>query len=386
MLEALADAGIRVTAKSRVQDVTNEQIALLARETYGMGFALAPEAWRNQLASSAHHRTESFNQLGYALERRFNPQRDSLTPTALREYARRGIDSQVDRRGTLLSTLGHVYPITNALARETEVRLVEEAARYFNSEGLREPSPDDPYQTPRALYATLIVKATELIDEHVADLIRRYSSLAVNGYWIWINGMSYSAPDARRVARLVFGLEQIAERPVLLSGLGPMHLAFLASGIAATSVGFGENERFNYPPTPPPKRDATDGRPRRLVIYHDEAMRNFTFRKSGAWAEILRRAFSEFPCDCGAHPPNLPPEDNSITKRHTMALMLRTVSEIRAEPPVAEAWLENRLARARNMRNWLRLPRLDLGWGVVAPTANAIRAGEVDLDTASGAV
>ncbi|MGH2383256.1 MAG: hypothetical protein ACRDG7_18835, partial [Candidatus Limnocylindria bacterium] len=202
-------------------------------------------------------------------------------------------------------------------------------------------------------------------------------ALKVDGYWVWINEMQFDALHVSRVAQLCFGLEDATDRPVLLSGADRLHLPFLASGLAATSIGPGENKKFAFPPPRPPAKDKKGSRPRRLPLFHDETLYSFAYRREGEWADRLAEAFEHYSCECGHHQPDRPPENNTETKRHTTSINLAHVGAVRdaADP---EAWLTAKLASATGARAWLRLRPLESGWRAVQPVAETIRsAGDI---------
>jgi hypothetical protein len=382
LLEQLAEAGLPMTAKSRLQDLTNGQIALRVRRDHGMGLALAPETWRNQLPLGAHHRPANFEQLPYALRKPFDPNRDVFEPEVLKAYSESTIDSQLDCGATLIATAGHVVDEEQRLGRTTELRIAEAASSYFSEQRLQEPAPDDEHQVPRVLYATIIVSARQLTPKGIWGLIRDYGGLDVHGYWVVVNDLRPTAPQNSRVAQLCFGLEAATDRPVLLSGAHQLHITYLASGLAATSIGPGEKQTFVYPPPRPPVKNDKGDRPRRLPILHEESLYSFAYRREGEWADKIAEAFETYDCSCGHHDADRPPADNTETKRHTTALNLSDVTALRAAPD-AKQWTAARLAGANAARAWLRLRPLDTGWGAVQLAAEETQRAR-DVRTALG--
>lgn len=376
LLEQIDRAGLHLTAKSRLHEATNGQIALLTRSR-GMGLALAPENWRNQLGPGAHHRPQSFAALGHSLRTAFDPNRDRFDRHALVGYSHATVDSQIDRRATLIATPGHVVDDEAVLGRSTDLQLAEAASNYFFEQRLDEPAPGDEHSLARVLYATIIVTPKDLTQAIIWKLIRSYAELRVDGYWVWVNGLDFTGPQARNAALLCLGLEAETDRPVMLSGARHLHMAFLAAGLAATSVGPAEATRFVYPPAAPPAPDEQGGRPRRLPVFHGKTLYSFGPRKQGKWAGLLREAFETYECDCGHHEPTRSPSNNAETKRHTTALNLRHAGElsVSADP---QSWLDLKLAAAQEARRRLGLRQLEPGWrNVGSVPAEIAAAGSV---------
>jgi hypothetical protein len=384
MLEVMAEAGTRLVLKSRLHGFTNGQFALGIRDL-GIALGSAPEGWRNQLRRGTYHRPPRFEQLPYALKRRYRSDRDSFDAAAIRAYAEASIDSMVEVTGQLFGTLGHVVDDQHTLGREMELRFAEAAVDYFQREKLFEPAPDDEAELPRRLYATLVVDARQLTPEVIRDLVRRYGELGVDGYWVWVCNFTLSGAQARHLAHLVFALEASSARPVLLNGADRMHIAYLASGLAATSIGADEMLKFTFPPGQPPKKGKEKGkpRPRSVPRLNDTLLKRFAVaKKDQAKARRMERAFREYPCDCGHHVAGEAPQNNAEAKRHSVTCALKMVAEMDAVPnPVT--WLEGRVKAARKARLAIGVPGIEPGWMKVEEAAAEIHSAE-NLDDALG--
>ena len=373
LLARLDEAGIKTTAKALVQDVTNPQVALFARETFGHGLALVPDNWRNQLPVGHRLRPASFESLPYSLAAAYTPDEDAFEGQALAKYAEETLEAEAERHATLLIAPAHVAGVPGTLGREVELRLLEAAVDYAEREGLREPAASDVNETPRVLFALILISAADLTTETVKRLVAQYGSLGVDGFIVHPVGQCESGVRAAAVASLAAGLEAVTRKPAVVQGAGDLYLAYLAAQFSVCT-GFAESRKLVFPPPAPPKKDKHGGRPRRLPVLHPEMLHSFAVRSTGSQAERLSRAFDEYRCDCGAHVADLPPQNNCETKNHTLEVALTEWGSLRKAAD-AERWLVRRCVRATNARRALGVAKpLPRGWHTVVPAARAARA------------
>lgn len=346
-LEPLLErSDIRLMARSLTQEAARPQLGLL-RYGSDVGLVLDPECWRNEVAPG--ERPSSFRRLRYSLaSRRFSPDFEELDEEELRVYAEAVVDEQLEFGATLIITPHHHVRDfgSTSRGRATELRLAECVVNYFHAEGLSEPGPREPVSMRRKIYGGLVVCLEDLNSEVSAQLQALYAALNVDGYWVRISNLSETSLAAKVLiaAGFLLGLQQLSGRPVVLAGGGNLHLAFLASGLAGACIGMAENERFSFP-SPKPSG------PRILPAYHRLMLRSFHPARSHA-----REVFEAFGCDCGFHPPELPPLGPEI-KSHAFACRTRDAVELTTgSVPEREAHLEARIETAKRAASLLGKP------------------------------
>jgi len=105
----------------------------------------------------------------------------------------------------------------------------------------------------------------------------------------------------------------------------------LAGGLFGACLGIGEREGWQGP-----GGRSTERRPLKPTVVHPELLRNFV--ASGADA---RRAFCEYPCECGAHDREMVPADRRSIRRHALRVRLLMAESATGAGAVAavEGWL-----------------------------------------------
>jgi hypothetical protein len=256
------------------------------------------------------------------------------------------LDAQLSRGATLALTPAHEHE--GGPAREHQVRLARATIAAWEARQGWRPPPQRPETGPRELYATLVVGGRD-VEDATGWLIEAYAPLAVNGYWLEVPDAVSSTRHAAAVARLALGLQRYSGRPVVAAGGGDIHLALLASGVAAV-CSTGESE----------------------AIFHPAILSSLPLGPRSA--PVGRRLFLQRPCACGAHPPSEPPAGRAAILAHNRHHAQQEALEAASmAPAIAEHRLLARAGRASTLRRELRLTPLATGWQGVADAARDVR-------------
>lgn len=344
----------------------------------GVGVVLPGETWRNQLPSGHKKRTGAFAQLAsHRPGGRLDPEARRFSASFAERLAVDNLDEQLSAGATLATTAAHVHEREAGEGRQNDLLLARLTAEEFAARRAFAPAPGR--HGRRELYATLIVRGVHATDPQIIEwLASAYAGLAVDGYWIVAVNTTKSAKQLSGYTRLALQLERLSERPTVLSGVGDPHLAFLASGLAATCAGlYGMNFKF-----PPDELDSgTEEEPTRLAVhtYHRDLLGNSG--PLGAEGDALRVAlFHNRPCSCPHHAPDRPPSGRSEIIRHNNWCIQADANAF-ATPAVlaAEAHLSDRLAQAARLRGFHGLTPLPTGFAAVAVEAARLRGGESEI-------
>jgi hypothetical protein len=347
--------------------------AALAR---GMGVVLPGQAWRNQLALDHPGRTGAFARFGHHRPGlRLAPDERRFGGSFAEAYAADHLGAELGAGATIATTPGHVLERECSLGRENDLLLARLAAQEFITRRAFAPAPGRPATAHRELYATIILqghhaKCPEIVDE----LVTAYANLEhISGYWIVAANYNHSGVQLAGYTRLALGLEQLAARPAVVSGVGAEHLALLASGVAATCAGL-HGMSFAFPPAIfPESEEGEDEEGLGIYVYH-RAVLGFVGRL-GAEGEPSRRAiFANRPCLCGHHPSDQPPKGRRATVAHNSWAVSADALEF-ATPNVlsAEERLSARSQEARRQRKFLQLSALRPGFASVPRAARELR-------------
>lgn len=361
VFEAFAPYGLQTIAQSIAQNAASRSIAARAR-LMNLGLIVDPETHRNQLRRA--QRTESFNRLEISFPRSWAPEQEHLSPGSRRRYLEATLNEQRGRGATVLIPPYHLVGGSGSSARALDLRFVRDAVDMFGAYA-------EPDLVPAlALYAGVAVHVGLLLDPGECSwMIEAYSDLEVDGYWIKVDGLSpeSSVPAIEAAGNFVFGLQRISGRPVILVGPGNLYLAFLASKLAATSIGVGQSERVRF--TELPETFAPTHR-----VYHGTLLRNVVPTRTPRSAAMAEAAFDQFPCDCGHHPPNAIPRGAGVPS-HTLSVRVHEALALGrlADRQESEAELLRVVMRANDARRAIGYDLLDIDrWRAVSQAAVAV--------------
>lgn len=344
----------------------------------GMGVALPGETWRNQLPLGHKKRSGAFARLashrpGLCVD----PEGRRFPASFAEQLAVDNLDEQLRAGATLATTAAHVQVREAGEGRQNDLLLARLTAEEFVDRSGFVPATGQSGR--RELYATLIVQGVHASDVSTVEwLAAAYANLeGIDGFWIVAANTTRSAKQLRGYTRLALLLDTLSERPVVLSGVGDPHLAFLASGVAATCAGlYGMN--FKFPPVELDNRDAEDEEETRLAVhtYHSEILGNAG--PLGRAGDALREAlFFNRPCQCPYHESDRPPKGRpEIVPHNNWCIQADAWGFATPEVSLAEAYLAERIATARRHRGFLALAPLPTGFAAVAVEAAQFRAAE----------
>ncbi len=220
----------------------------------GLGLALAPQAWRNQL--DPDRRGAAFALLPYAQPDALELEAGALGDDAARDYADAVLDAQLAAGATLATTPAHVFEREHGAGRDNDLLLASATvAAWRERQGWRPPP-----QRPATRRASCTPRARRPRPSPARGgsaagraLPRSRPSTASGSSCSTTTTARTSARVAEGVTALALGL-QAGGRPVVVAGAGAWHAALLASGVAATCAGADGAQ-----PTFPPDAAAADG-------------------------------------------------------------------------------------------------------------------------------
>lgn len=361
----------------------------------GMGLLLPAQSWRNQLPTDHPKRQGTFATLpihrpGFE----FKPDEGGRSAAFLERYAADHIESEIGGRATLLTTPAHVLEDECRTGRQDELLLARLAAEEFQARQASFAS--GPGASTRELYATLVVQGRHARNVDVMDwLVRAYAALEVSGYLVIAANYGGSGVQTAGYAELALRLQASTGRPVVVACVGAVHLALMASGVAATWAGL-HGMSFDFPPRQLPTReaaqagggasvvsideddDAKDEKGLGVFVYHRDALGNVG--QLGRKGEAARIAiFQNRPCLCGFHPPRVPPTERKAIVRHNAWSVAADARELIALDVIeAEKRLAEKVHHAARMREFLRMGKVSPGFLSVARTARRLRAAASD--------
>jgi hypothetical protein len=360
-------------AKPLLHARADSQMIARALDT-GMGVVLPGEVWRNQLPKKHPKRTGAFSQLAsHQPSLQIDPEAGRFRARFAETLSSDNLNDQLAAGATLATTGAHVHEREAGDGRQNDLLLARLGAEDFADRRGFVPAPGR--QGRRELYATLIVQGRHAADPKTIEwLVSAYADLeGIDGYWLVAANTSKSGRQLRGFLRLALELERLTARPTVISGVGDPHLAFLASGVAATCAGlYGMN--FKFPPEEfPQQEDDEEETPFAVHTYHPTLLGNAgQFGDDGN--EIREALFANRPCDCPYHEPTRPPSGRRQTVAHNSwciqedALTFATPSVIAAESALAE-----RIEAARRDRAFYGLGGLPTGFAAVAIEAASLR-------------
>jgi hypothetical protein len=357
-------------AQTIVQQAGNRKTSVLARRTYRLGLVLDPATPLNQVSPA--ERPRAFEGLDFAFNGPWSSDSESLSADAEILYVSSVLNEQRQRGATVLVS---AYHFGGALgrARDADIRLAALASAHFAERGLASPPAGEEPAIERELYCGIALHVADLRDELARrTLVESYSGIGgFSGYWVKVAGLSehVSASDAFNCSEFLFTLQLISQVPVVLVGAANLNIAFLASGLGGTCLGFTENENVYAP------RRVNEG-PRTRAAHMPELLRNIAC--SGSTDEAhnrTRRVFRELGCRCGHHPADSPPSGPQ-TKRHSLSRRMQDAfSETAGPVEHRELRFSNRVPAASALGEEFGYPPLRVTtWLAVAAAANHVRA------------
>jgi hypothetical protein len=345
----------------------------------GFGVVLPPQAWRNQLPFDHPKRTGAFAQLRvHRPGLQLAPDDLPLQADFAERYAADHLAGELEGGATIATTPGHVLEDECGQGRRSELLLARLTASEFAARRAWSPAPAQ--NGTRALYATIVLQGRHAAVPAVVEwLVKAYAALeGFSGYWIVAVNTSQSGRQLGGYARLALLLQQLTQRPVVVSCVGDSHLALLASGVAATCAGL-HGMSFRYPPVELPETGEGEEEEAGVGVhtYHRAVLGNAG--PLGPAGDALRRSlFLNRPCPCGHHPAAHPPLGKKQTVAHNVWSIAADARGF-ALPAVAaaEAELAGRIEQARRQRALLKMARLRGGFAAVPREAARLR----DQDT-----
>lgn len=354
-----------------LKQVSGDRSTAQAAVDRGMGIAYRGQAWINQLPEGHHARTKAFQALGYAAQDGPIDNGSRWSEDFVRELAGRYVDAQIGSGGTLISSPAHYVAKGAAYARENELRLVEASISEFGERQGSRPAIGQVHG--RTLFAAMVVKSAHLASA-AEDLIPLYKDFEVDGFWIDVEGFDdASVRHLRGLSRLAFGLQQASGLPVVVAVVGAAHFAFLASGLAGTSIGH-HAQGIKYPPPALPVAEPSrknDGLG--IHTFHRAVYANLQLGPKGR--QQARSLFKRVPCHCGFHAPSVPPTEQKQIKGHNLISILSEVDRVGLREPavVREERLARRIERAAKTRKLVGINKDLRPWLVVSEVARQIR-------------
>lgn len=250
--------------------------------------------------------------------------------------------------------------------RDQELRVARATvAAWAARQGWR-PPPQYPDARQRELYASIVVQGRD-VDDATPSLISAYAGLDVAGYWLVVMNAGRSKTQIAAVARLALGLQRRSGRPVVVTGIGDVHLALLASGVAAVCAGL-----HGMRPTFPPEQIDNPDEGVAVHVFHPAILSSLPLGER--YAPARQRLFQRRPCPYGAHPASEPPVGRAATIAHNRYQLQHEALEAASmDPVIAESRLLARASRASMLRRKLQLGPLAAGWMGVADVARDLR-------------
>jgi hypothetical protein len=316
----------------------------------GLITVLPGEAWRNQLDPEDPQR-QRLKPLGYMLDGSFDPS-VSMSSVLAGDYSASFVDAQIAHGATLVGTPGHVHDAECGAGRLNDLQLAEAAIREWESRQAGAPRSDG---RAAGIFATLMVRASALASDEIIDwLVANYLGLRVDGFWISVVNCGEGLGQLRGAVRLGLGLQSDG-RFAVLSGVGHVHSAALARGLAATCAGHhGMKPRFPLEPMP----DSDEGMG--VAVYHPEILGCAPLGQR--WAAAEHALFGIRPCACGHHPAGEAPVKGA-KRRHNLAVLQDEARRaIAVAPDNAPRVFGPRVRTATTLRRQLKLGKVKPGW------------------------
>jgi hypothetical protein len=347
----------------------------------GMGVVLPGETWRNQLPKGHEKRQGAFAQLAsHRPGLQIDPSAKRFRAAFAETLAFDNLEEQLRAGATIATTAAHAHEREGADGRQNDLQLARLTSEEFADGGRSAPAPGQTGR--RELYATLIVQGVHVAQPAIVEwLVGAYAQLeGIDGYWIVAANTSKSGKQLSGYLCLALELERLSERPTVMSGVGDPHLAFLASGVAATCAGlYGMN--FRFPPDELSAQKKADEEKPRLAVhtYHCGLLGNAG--PHGSEGDEIRKAlFTNDPCACPHHSHDVPPIGRTQIIAHNSWCVQSDAFDF-AAPAVsaAEASLQQRITHAVRRRGFYGLSPLPTGFAAVGVEAARLRAGESAL-------
>jgi hypothetical protein len=357
---SLVDLEVTTAIALSLANASRNQALIDDARGQGLGVMLDGEAWRGQLAPG-HRMRKSWRPAGLEGDERIHPDQALFAQEWRLAFTEQFIDAQVLAGGTLLTTAGHFSEEPLGTARQNDFALARDAIAYVDQRRLREPGPGDDDPLPRRLLATITITPRILTGEAVERLIEGYAPLDADGFMIWAFEFGGSQRQFKLLRELALGLELASGKPTIVGGLGQLWKLTLASGVSAVCFG-NQRAKLDWPPPDAEKpKEGEEPKGRGVAIYHRRGLGGFLIGKRG---EAQRdHAFRDWPCRCGHHPENKPPQTRAEALAHNVAMtMVEARDAVVGEPAEALARLLARATSAAEFRAGLGMGSLDSAW------------------------
>jgi hypothetical protein len=312
----------RAIFQSISQAIANSHVTAAARRKYGLGVVLDPQTQTN--LSHPSDRVPSFIRTGYSFDIGWQPEIDELSSATARWYAEAVVAAQHERYATVILSPYHASGRIGTRGRETDLILAERASDYFFGSSIAISQTNGESELLREFWVTISIDPRAR-DLDLDALVAEYSGLRCDGYWIRLDvNRAVSHEDVAVIAYVSHQLKARTTRTIGIAGIGPLGIAFAASGIDCVLFGNVGPALVQMP------------RPILGSVLHSGYLRNFAPSSRYGVAAFLER-----PCGCGHHLATSPPFGRARS-RHTLSLEIREQFELQGRD------LDNASARMRS--------------------------------------
>jgi hypothetical protein len=332
----------------------NRKALELARER-GLRPAFDPEPWRNQLEPDHPKRAGTFSKLPYALaDTTIWDPATPLAPSEVDEVPHAWLESQIAVGGLDLLIPGHVYPGVGGPARRNDLTLARRALELAENQMLAIRPSDDADRTITVQVNVLLANTEPLELERLADA---YAELGAERYWINAVNFTGSIKQFALLRGLTGRLKQKTGAEITLAGLGRLWPGALIEGADCVCFGY-QRSAFPFPPANLAEElDEDDGLG--VHVYHPAVMGAIRLGDEGEWTRQF--LFQRFPCRCGHHEPQEPPDRKPAQILHNAWCAAREL-EWATSPTLSQAAVDTRIAEALALRVRVGMGKLDTAW------------------------
>jgi hypothetical protein len=355
LLPVLVELELGAVARTAAQHVAHPEFAAAARAR-GLEVLVDPDCWRNQF--SPKQRPVKFADTGYAIRRKFDPDRHQLSREQERGYVRTVFEFQ-QRAGVrrLISPYHRAGGPTSA-SRSLDLRLATIAAEQL------------PQITAagRSLLIGIALAPSILLEPTArAWLTARYTSFH-DRFFIKIDGLcdTSTQDDIRAACEFLAALREGGTKEIVLAGAKNLAWSLTGAGLIDSVVlGLNEGEIWRFEPK------ADDVRAR--VIFHRTGFRSVapeSPRETGRTR--AHRLFELFPCGCEQHETGIPPR-MCARKEHTLRLRAADYALLNGDVLGNERLLKGRLREADRIARKLGYPKVRRSFLIAYVAATAMR-------------
>jgi hypothetical protein len=373
LLDSLDREVVGAVASSLHHASRNSAALIRARGELGLGLMFDLEDWRIQLPLD-HPKRKPLQALGLDTERVYRPDDHVVSEEAARRRAAAALGAQTAAvNPTIFTTPAHwLSHSQTGRGRENELRIMRATVELFHDRALDQPAPGDARARRRGLFGTILIDVGRLTGPDISWILEAHDEIEVDGFLVWIVNFNKGLSQARAADELLHGLQARSLRPVVGGGLSHFHVAELARGLAATCSGPQRSE-YRLPPAEAPVPTGDEDPPGRAIhVYHGAVLGCFGL--SEADAARRRQAFLRFPCPCGHHRPQQPPDTYEEIVAHNAYWLSREAADA-LRGPAAAALLAARVPTTRETRRSLGMGRLSACWSLLAEPGQRAATG-----------